>query len=93
MLVLFDLSKSSLSASFLPANFSTTAIIFSMVILLCFVGGYPIKHLLGIVLSGILVLSIFILTISPFESEVLIQIRYRKITFTKSGRCLKKNKP
>ena len=47
----------------LPANFSTTAIIFSMVILLCFVGGYPIKHLVGIVLSGILVLSIFILTI------------------------------
>ena len=50
----------------LPANFSTTAIIFSMVILLCFVGGYPIKHLIGIVLSGILVLSIFILTIKAY---------------------------
>ena len=50
----------------LPANFSTTAIIFSMVILLCFVGGYPIKHLLGIVLSGILILSIFILTIKAY---------------------------
>ena len=50
----------------LPANFSTTAIIFSMVILLCFVGCYPIKHLLGIVLSGILVLSIFILTIKAY---------------------------
>ena len=50
----------------LPANFSTTAIIFSMVILLCFVGGYPIKHLLGIILSGILVLSIFILTIKAY---------------------------
>ena len=50
----------------LPANFSTTAIIFSMVILLCFVGGYPIKHLVGIVLSGILVLSIFILTIKAY---------------------------
>jgi len=50
----------------LPANFSTTAIIFCMVILLCFVGGYPIKHLLGIVLSGILVLSIFILTIKAY---------------------------
>ena len=50
----------------LPANFSTTAIIFSMVILLCFVGGYPIKRLLGIVLSGILVLSIFILTIKAY---------------------------
>ena len=50
----------------LPANFSTTAIIFSMVILLCFIGGYPVKHLLGIVLSGILVLSIFILTIKAY---------------------------
>ena len=50
----------------LPANFSTTAIIFSMVVLLCFVGGYPIKHLLGIVLSGILILSIFILTIKAY---------------------------
>ena len=50
----------------LPANFSTTAIIFSMVILLCFVGGYPIKHLLAIVLSGILLLSIFILTIKAY---------------------------
>ena len=50
----------------LPANFSTTAIIFSMVILLCFVGGYPVKHLLGIVLSGIFVLSIFILTIKAY---------------------------
>ena len=50
----------------LPANFSTTAIIFCMVVLLCFVGGYPIKHLLGIFFSGILVLSIFILTIKAY---------------------------
>ena len=50
----------------LPANFSTTAIIFCMVVLLCFVGGYPIKHLLGIIFSGILVLSIFILHIKAY---------------------------
>ena len=50
----------------LPANFSTTAIIFCMVVLLCFVGGYPIKYLLGIIFSGILVLSIFILTIKAY---------------------------
>ena len=42
----------------LPANFSTTAILFSMIILLCFVGGYPLKYLLGVIISGILVLSI-----------------------------------
>ena len=50
----------------LPANFSTTAIIFSMVILLCFVAGYPGKYLFGILMSAILVLSIFILTIKAY---------------------------
>ncbi len=46
----------------LPANFSTAAIMFSMVLLLCFLGGYPIKYLLGIVGSGILFLTLFVLT-------------------------------
>ncbi len=48
-------------ALILPANFSTAAIIFSMVLLLCFLGGYPIKYLLGIVGVGMLCLTIFIL--------------------------------
>ena len=46
----------------LPANFSTAAIIFSMVLMLCFLGGYPIKYLVGIVGTGIAFLAIFILT-------------------------------
>ena len=46
----------------LPANFSTAGIIFSMVLLLCFIGGYPFKYLLGIVGAGILCLTLFILT-------------------------------
>ncbi|MDE3743671.1 FtsW/RodA/SpoVE family cell cycle protein [Maribacter polysaccharolyticus] len=46
----------------LPANFSTAAIMFSMVLLLCFLGGYPIKYLLGIVGTGILFLTLFVLT-------------------------------
>ncbi len=46
----------------LPANFSTAAIIFSMVLLLCFLGGYPFKYLLGIVGTGILCLTLFVLT-------------------------------
>ena len=50
----------------LPANFSTTAILFSMIILLCFVGGYPLKYLLGVIISGILVLTIFILTVKAY---------------------------
>lgn len=46
----------------LPANFSTAGIIFSMVLMLCFLGGYPIKYLLGIIGTGLLCLTLFILT-------------------------------
>ncbi|MEP2059933.1 FtsW/RodA/SpoVE family cell cycle protein [Maribacter litoralis] len=53
-------------ALILPANFSTAAIVFSMVMVLCFLGGYPMKYLLGIVGTGILFLSIFILTAKAF---------------------------
>jgi cell division protein FtsW len=50
----------------LPANFSTTAIIFTMVIILVFLGGYPLKYI-GIVLSaGLLVLTLFVLTAKAF---------------------------
>lgn len=50
----------------LPANFSTTAIIFTMVIMLVFMGGYPLKYI-GIVLgAGLLVLAFFVLTAKAF---------------------------
>lgn len=50
----------------LPANFSTTAIIFTMVMVLVFLGGYPLKYI-GIVLgAGMLVLAFFILTAKAF---------------------------
>ena len=45
----------------LPANFSTAGIIFSMVLLLAFIGGYPLKYLLGIVSAGVLCLVLFVL--------------------------------
>ncbi|NER12479.1 FtsW/RodA/SpoVE family cell cycle protein [Leptobacterium flavescens] len=50
----------------LPANFSTTAIIFFMVLMLCFLGGYPIKYLGSIVGVGILGLTMFVLTAKAF---------------------------
>lgn len=53
-------------ALILPANFSTTAIIFSMTLILMFLGGYPIKYLLAIVGAGIVMLSIFVLTAKAF---------------------------
>lgn len=50
----------------LPANFSTAGIIFSMVLLLCFLGGYPIKYLLGIIGTGVVCLALFVLTAKAF---------------------------
>lgn len=50
----------------LPANFSTAAILFSMVLLLCFIGGYPFKYLLYVVGCGVVVLGVFILFSKAF---------------------------
>ena len=50
----------------LPANFSTTAIIFAMVVALVFLGGYPLKYLGAIVGTGIVMLSLFILLAKAF---------------------------
>ncbi len=50
----------------LPANFSTTAILFLMVLLVTFIGGYPWKYLLAIIGAGIVMLSIFMLTAKAF---------------------------
>lgn len=53
-------------ALILPANFSTTAIIFFMVMVLCFLGGYPIKYLMGILGVGVVCLTLFVLTAKAF---------------------------
>jgi cell division protein FtsW len=50
----------------LPANFSTTAIIFTMVMILVFLGGYPLKYIGVILGAGLLVLTLFILTAKAF---------------------------
>jgi len=50
----------------LPANFSTTAIIFTMVIIMSFLGGYPLKYIGAIIGVGIIALAIFILTVKAF---------------------------
>ncbi len=47
-------------ALILPANFSTTAIIFAMVVILLFVGGYPLRYLGMILLAGMVGLGLFI---------------------------------
>ncbi len=53
-------------ALILPANFSTTAILFFMVMLVVFIGGYPFKYLAAIIGAGILFLAIFMLTAKAF---------------------------
>lgn len=52
----------------LPANFSTTAIVFSMVLLLTFLGGYPTKYLLSILGVGIVFLTLFVITAKAFPN-------------------------
>ncbi len=54
----------------LPANFSTTAIIFSMVMMLAFIGGYPVKYLALIIGAGIIGLTMFILVAKAFPGAM-----------------------
>ncbi|RTY68809.1 cell division protein FtsW [Flavobacterium sp. GSP27] len=53
----------------LPANFSTTALIFSMVLMLVFIGKYPIKYIAVILGSGIVFLAFFILLSKAFPDS------------------------
>lgn len=50
----------------LPANFSTTALIFSMILMLTFIGKYPVKYLAVIIGFGIACLLFFILLSKAF---------------------------
>ena len=52
----------------LPANFSTAALIFSMVLMLTFIGKYPIKNLAIIVGIGIVSFVFFILIVKAFPN-------------------------
>ncbi|SRX54642.1 FtsW/RodA/SpoVE family cell cycle protein [Aequorivita sp. CIP111184] len=53
-------------ALILPANFSTTAIFFLMIVILVFIGGYPLRYL-GIILgAGLIFLTLFVLAAKAF---------------------------
>lgn len=54
----------------LPANFSTAAIMFLMVVMLVFLGGYPLRYLAVIIGSGILVLTLFVLIAKAFPDAM-----------------------
>ncbi len=44
----------------LPANFSTAAIVGVLVLILCFLGGYPLKYLLAITGTGMVLAGMFV---------------------------------
>lgn len=50
----------------LPANFSTSALMFSMVLMLVFIGKYPLKYITVIVGAGAVGLTFFILVAMAF---------------------------
>ena len=54
----------------LPANFSTAAIMFVMVVMLVFLGGYPIRYLLAILTVGVLSLALFVLIAKAFPDAM-----------------------
>jgi cell division protein FtsW len=53
----------------LPANFSTTALIFAMVIMLVFIGRYPLKYIFFIIGSGVVLLTFFVLMSKAFPDS------------------------
>ncbi|WP_158729588.1 MULTISPECIES: FtsW/RodA/SpoVE family cell cycle protein [unclassified Flavobacterium] len=50
----------------LPANFSTTALIFSMVLMLVFIGKYPLKYMGIVIGSGVVMLAFFMIIAKTF---------------------------
>lgn len=54
----------------LPANLSTAAIMFVMVVMLVFIGGYPIRYLLAILGMGVLCLALFVLVAKAFPDAM-----------------------
>lgn len=55
----------------LPTNFSTTALIFSMVCMLLYIGQYPFKYLAVVLGAGIIALLLFLLMAKAFPDNRL----------------------
>ena len=54
----------------LPANLSTSALLFFMVLILVFLGGYPIRYLLGMFCMGLLMALLFVLIAKAYPDWV-----------------------
>ena len=54
----------------LPSNFSTAALMFLIIIILLFIGGYPIKRIISMFFLAFIFLSLFILTSKVFPELI-----------------------
>tara|TARA_X000000368_G_scaffold90429_1_gene69041 strand:+ start:1197 stop:2384 length:1188 start_codon:yes stop_codon:yes gene_type:complete len=54
----------------IPSNLSTAVLIFISIFLLSFIGGYPIKYLISILLLAFLFISIFIIAAKAFPDKI-----------------------
>jgi cell division protein FtsW len=54
----------------LPANLSTSVLLFFMVLILVFLGGYPIRYLLGMLGMGLLMALLFVLIAKAYPDWV-----------------------
>ncbi|WP_291104752.1 MULTISPECIES: FtsW/RodA/SpoVE family cell cycle protein [unclassified Flavobacterium] len=74
----------------LPSNFSTAALIFSMVLMLAFVGKYPLKYIGFIIGVGIAALALFVLLAKAFPDSHFFS---RVDTWTSRIENFRTNKP
>ena len=54
----------------IPSNLSTAGLIFISVVLLSFIGGYPIRYLISIFLLAFLFISVFIISAKAFPDKI-----------------------
>ena len=73
-------------ALILPANLSTAVIVFSMVLLLCFLGGYPFKYLMIVLGIAIGAFLLFLLVAKAFPEAMPNRIDEQNREFQDSGR-------
>lgn len=73
----------------LPSNFSTAALIFLMVIMLVFVGHYPIKYIGIVIVSGMLFLMFFFILVKAYPDA----FPNRVDTWISRVESFKNNKP
>ena len=58
----------------LPANFSTAALIFAMILMLVFIGKYPLKYIATVIGIGILTLTLFVLIAKAFPNPMTTRV-------------------